>query len=427
MAQEIVFVIDRSGSMKGAEGDTIGGYNSFLEKQRREEGSAYVTTVLFDHEQELLHDRVELQNVSPLTDRNYYVRGSTALRDAIASTIHKIDAIPQTDGVIFVTITDGRENASKHYTHNQVRALIEEKQKVGWTFLFLGADLADLTDAEQMGIRAERRASFSKDKSHMVYEEMSASISAFRKTKQIPKDWADRIQGRQEDVHSARRPIMCRDLVYIDTDTGRALIDTGSPCSFGVVPHIDIQGNRFPLATIDLMRDIQKYLGKDIITIVGMDILASFDLILQYDSTFQGFRVTLSREVLALQQRDLALKTVMGVPVLPVTIGGEAMQLCLDTGSTMTYLRRELICGKVPVGKYADFHPLLGDFITPTYHVQIELQGHTCTVLAGSLPESLASSLPNSIKGVIGTDVLKHFHVALKFRSGMFHIERAAN
>ena len=143
---ELVFILDRSGSMQGLEGDTIGGFNAMLEKQKKEPGEAYVSTVLFDDQTEVLHDRVALEKVQPITDKEYYVRGCTALLDAVGGAIHHIGNIHKyarpedvTEHTLFVITTDGMENDSRRYSDRRVKEMIQRKKvKYGWEFLFLG-------------------------------------------------------------------------------------------------------------------------------------------------------------------------------------------------------------------------------------------------------------------------------------------------
>ena len=159
---ELVFILDRSGSMAGLETDTIGGFNSMLNKQKGEPGDAVVTTVLFDDKYELLHDRIPIQGVQPLNDRQYYVRGCTALLDAIGRTVAKvkqahagIDPAYRPDKVLFVITTDGYENASREYSWETVKNLVEAQKAQGWEFLFLGANLDAVGTAARFGIHAE--------------------------------------------------------------------------------------------------------------------------------------------------------------------------------------------------------------------------------------------------------------------------------
>ena len=169
---ELVFILDRSGSMAGLESDTIGGFNSMLEKQKREPGRAYVTTVLFDNRWELLHDHWMIQEVEPMNEKQYYVRGCTALLDAVGMTIQKLIRIQKNAGpshkadqVIFVITTDGLENASREYSCSRVKEMIEyQKEKYGWEFLFLGANMDAVKEAGHLGIGADRAASYVNDR-----------------------------------------------------------------------------------------------------------------------------------------------------------------------------------------------------------------------------------------------------------------------
>ena len=146
---ELVFILDRSGSMSGLESDTIGGYNSLLEKQKKEDGECVISTVLFDDKYELLHDRINLKGIVPITEREYFVRGSTALLDAVGRTIDKIGNAQKhtaeeerAEKVMFVITTDGMENSSREYGYDKVRQMIErQKDKYGWEFIFLGANI----------------------------------------------------------------------------------------------------------------------------------------------------------------------------------------------------------------------------------------------------------------------------------------------
>lgn len=165
---EMVFVLDRSGSMSGLAADTIGGFNELIEKQKKIEGRAYVTTVLFDHEYEVLHDHVALEEVAPLTDKEYFARGSTALLDAVGRTIDSVGArlaaAPEEERpahVVFVITTDGRENSSREYTAQRVRGMIEhQQQKYSWQFVFLGANMDAVSEARKLGISAKYAADF---------------------------------------------------------------------------------------------------------------------------------------------------------------------------------------------------------------------------------------------------------------------------
>lgn len=190
---ELVFIIDRSGSMGGLEGDTIGGFNAMLKEQQTIEGEAFVTTVLFDDQYELLHDRIDIKAISPLNEHDYTVRGSTALLDAVGKTIHKIRRVQKStaedyraEKVLFVIITDGAENASRKYTAEQVKALIQhQREKHGWEFIFIGANMDAVVEADRIGIAADRVRNYIADSigTSTVYSDISKMSTAFRENK----------------------------------------------------------------------------------------------------------------------------------------------------------------------------------------------------------------------------------------------------
>lgn len=196
---ELVFILDRSGSMGGLEEDTIGGYNAMLEKQKKESGEAVLTTVLFDDHYELLHDRINLRGIAPITDKEYYVRGTTALLDAIGKTIHKIGNAQKhtaeeerAEHVMFVITTDGMENASREYTYDKIKYMIErQKTKYNWEFLFLGANMDAVDTAQRFGIDPDRAATYHADKEGTMlnYQVISETVSRMRSDKVIAKDW----------------------------------------------------------------------------------------------------------------------------------------------------------------------------------------------------------------------------------------------
>ena len=202
---DVVFILDRSGSMGGLESDTIGGFNSMLEKQRKVEGKAFITTVLFDDQYELLHDRVNITKVNNITEKEYFVRGSTALLDAIGKTIAKEKAIQdmlgkneKADKVLFVIITDGLENASKEYNSSNVKKLIEtQKEKYGWEFLFLGANIDAIETANTIGISAERAVNYKSDSigTKKNYDTLNKAVEEVRSGKDLDKSWKADIEA----------------------------------------------------------------------------------------------------------------------------------------------------------------------------------------------------------------------------------------
>jgi len=195
---ELVFILDRSGSMSGLESDTIGGFNSMIEKQKKLPGEAIVTTVLFDNEYEILHDRIPLKDVCAVTEKEYYVRGTTALLDAVGMTIKKIADVQKAPNankaskVLFVIITDGLENASREYSAEKIKKMVKEAEKNdGWEFIFLGANIDAVSTASKYGISADKSMDYHADAEgvRMSYCAVANAVSELRKSKQLSPEW----------------------------------------------------------------------------------------------------------------------------------------------------------------------------------------------------------------------------------------------
>ena len=205
---ELVFILDRSGSMQGLEKDTIGGFNSLIEKQKKVEGDALISTVLFASESKVIHDRVDVKDVKLMTENNYITGGCTALLDAIGNAIHHISNIHKyarkedvPEHTLFVITTDGMENASKKYTYPKVKELIEnQKEKHGWEFMFLGANIDAVNVASNMGIDESRAVNFNCDSvgTALNYEVIGEAIGTLRKCNFVNENWKERID---EDFH----------------------------------------------------------------------------------------------------------------------------------------------------------------------------------------------------------------------------------
>ena len=205
---ELVFILDRSGSMSGLESDTIGGFNSMLQKQQAEPGECRITTILFDNQYEVLHDRIDIKAVSPITEREYFVRGNTALLDAVGKTINKIGGVQKNtaeeyraDKVLFVITTDGMENASREFDYGKLKSMIErQKSKYGWEFIFLGANIDAVDVANRFGIERNRAQNFRNDSEGITlnYEVLSQTVSMFREAPRGAKlsaEWSETIEA----------------------------------------------------------------------------------------------------------------------------------------------------------------------------------------------------------------------------------------
>lgn len=201
---ELVFILDKSGSMSGLEKDTIGGYNSMLEQQRKVDGECVITTVLFDNCYELLHDRIDIRAIGSISEREYFVGGSTALLDAIGKTIHKIGTAQKNtaedyraEKVMFVIITDGEENASRQYSATQVKKMIQrQKERYGWEFIFLGANIDAVETAGRFGIGADRAVDYVPDSegTELNFRMMSETVATFRECGTVPAACLDEIR-----------------------------------------------------------------------------------------------------------------------------------------------------------------------------------------------------------------------------------------
>ena len=197
--------------MAGLEDDTIGGFNAMIEKQKQEPGEALVSTVLFDNESEVIHDRVNIQEIEPMTRKEYYVRGCTALLDAVGSAIHHIGNVhkyareeDRPEKMLFVITTDGMENASRKYTYDRLKTMIErQKEKYGWEFLFLGANIDAAREAARFGISADRTANYHADSegTAVIYEAVSEAVCNVRASRPMTADWKKKVDADYRKRH----------------------------------------------------------------------------------------------------------------------------------------------------------------------------------------------------------------------------------
>ena len=218
---ELVFILDRSGSMAGLESDTIGGFNALIEKQKKEAGDAFVSVVLFDHESEVIYDRVDLKKVEPMTEKQYFVRGCTALLDAIGGAVKHIANVhkyareeDRPAKTLFVITTDGMENTSRRYGADEVRKMVKRQQEeYGWEFLFLGANIDAVSTASHFGIRADRAVRYNSDRegTALNYKVVSEAVCSVRCGAPLAENWKEEIEadykkrgGREKAIRTDR-------------------------------------------------------------------------------------------------------------------------------------------------------------------------------------------------------------------------------
>ncbi len=199
---ELVFILDRSGSMAGLESDTIGGFNAMIEKQKKTEGDCWVSTVLFSDRSEVIHDRLPLEKVPPLTEEDYSVGGCTALLDAIGDAVKHVGSIHKyarkedvPEHTMFVITTDGMENASRRYSSSEVKKLIEKQKEKGWEFLFLGANIDAVETAKTFGIREDRAVNYKADSAgtRLNFQVLAEAVSQVRQSRPLASEWKARI------------------------------------------------------------------------------------------------------------------------------------------------------------------------------------------------------------------------------------------
>lgn len=202
---EMVFILDRSGSMSGLESDTIGGFNAMIERQKREPGEALVSVVLFSNESTVIHDRTDIRKIEPMTEKQYRPGGCTALIDAMGQAIHHIGNVhkyareeDRPEHTIFIITTDGMENASCRYSSDEVKKMVEDrKERSGWEFLFLGANIDAVETAKGFGIGAERAVRFHNDRKgiRLNYETVSKAVGSMRMSMPVEADWKEEIEA----------------------------------------------------------------------------------------------------------------------------------------------------------------------------------------------------------------------------------------
>lgn len=202
---ELVFIIDKSGSMSGLEADTIGGFNSLIEKQKKEDGKCFVSTVLFSSESQVIHDRVDIDSVKPMTGKDYVPSGCTALIDAIGGAVHHISNIHKyarpedvPENTVFVITTDGMENASHIYTSGKVKEMIEhQKKEYGWEFIFVGANIDSVDTAEKFGIDEDRAVNYISDSkgTQVLYDSVCCAVSSVRSEGDMGVKWKEKIKS----------------------------------------------------------------------------------------------------------------------------------------------------------------------------------------------------------------------------------------
>jgi uncharacterized protein YegL len=362
---DIVFILDRSGSMGGRESDTIGGYNSFLTKQKVEPGHARVSTILFDSEYEVIHDRLDIKEVLLITKNEYYVRGSTALLDAIGKSVYDLQDVHMMEGktkdnsgAIFVIITDGMENASHHYSYAQIRELIHHKNtNDGWEFIYLGADLSKGEDADRMGFARDRQANYDKSKTVDAFESVSDSVKSYRSSKSISNHWRENFLVMDE------MRVVYQKLPIVDLLEGRFLIASDQPISIGDVSSVTILNKTYPLTGSPLLQRYRSFSGLPIDGMIGQDILSQLKVMFNTKTDrIETKFYSLSSDIemaLNLKSKTIPLKMINSHLGMMAELHGKKAKFIFDTKSHMTTLRESMREEPIKMSN-RDFHTDLG-------------------------------------------------------------------
>ncbi len=395
----VLLVLDRSGSMNSTRQQTIQSVNSFLSIQRESDVETHMTTCLFN-DQVKINPSKQVNEVQDFTASDYHCDGTTALYDAIGHTITHHQ--PKDGELTLVAImTDGMENASKEYSLANVRKLIEEKTKEGWQFQFLGADLSHSQDADDLGIKKDQQMYFKKSEMKKAVDDVSQN---FNRSKLYP------------------RFLTADQLCLLDDSDRRVIVDTGSPISMSDVGQLQLFDDFYARGSHDLLPMIQKYLSNRISGLMGMDILSRYDLRLKFDRRVGRWIVEQWKE-----DSDYAdafcVEYYGGVPVVEATVDGLRGKFFLDSGATISFLKKNRINGQPFVGEAEDFFPTLGIFSTDLYRCELKFAHRTFTDSMGVMPMGLEVLIPNWIDGIIGLNILKDTTINFGFKSNRFSLQ----
>ncbi|MDO9591816.1 MAG: VWA domain-containing protein, partial [Erysipelotrichaceae bacterium] len=393
-----LLVLDCSGSMNSHRNQTIQSVNSFLQVQKESDVETKITNIFFNDTVDK-HESKRVQNMPELSADNYRCHGSTALFDAIGHTITSHQ--PESDELTMVVImTDGMENASREYSLTTVKKLIEEKTKQGWLFTFLGADLSSSRDADDLGIRKEDQKFFKKNDMKKVVDDVSRSFNSSKLTPRF---------------------LTADELCLLDEGHRKVIVDTGSPISFSDESTLRFLNDRYVRSNHALLPMIQKYLSSQIGGLIGMDILSQYDLSFRYD---RG----LDRWIVKPWQADTSagypfrVEYYGGVPVVEAIVDGKRGRFFLDTGATISFLRKRRIEQQPYLGEAEDFFPTLGIFSTDLYRCRLEFASQKFSDSMGVMPDGLEMLMPDWVDGIIGLNVLRDFNINFGFKSQVFSI-----
>lgn len=394
-----LLVIDRSGSMNSTREQTIQSINSFLSIQKESDVETHLTLCFFN-DQINAHQPKPIGKIRDLTPSEYQCTGTTALYDAIGQTITRHQ--PKEKELTLVAImTDGMENASKEYSLGHVRKLIEEKTKEGWQFQFLGADLSHSADADDLGMKKDQQTYFKKSEMKNVVDDVSRNFNRSKLS------W---------------RFLTADELCLLDDNDRNIIVDTGSPISMSDVGQLQLFDDFYARGQHALLPMIQKYLSDRITGLMGMDILGRYDLRLRFERRFGRWIVEPYSQDL-LPADAFSVEYYGGVPVVEAMVDGVRGKFFLDSGATISFLKKSWISNQPYIGEAEDFFPTLGIFSTDLYRCTLTFANRTFTDAMGVMPMGLEVLIPDWIDGIIGLNILKDTTINFGFKSNKFSLQ----
>ncbi len=415
---DLIFVLDRSGSMHGNEEDIVVSVNRMLEDQRKLNQELKVHITVFNNE--ILTIRSEpVKSVCDIEFLDVKAHGSTALLDAIGISFKTFDPENQKRGVMVIA-TDGMENASSHYRYSEIKQLIEEKEKNVWKIMYLGAGLHESKDAESLNIRKEDTIMTSKERIERNMRSISSKILNFREN----GEWDDKLNVTNDwENDTIQNMTTYPDIAYITHEGRHFIVDTGSLVSFHPHGRINLHHTAYVAQRSDLMGKLRGHTKLECEGLIGNDIS-------------QAFRIwkSSSRDEVELAFPELSIVDAMeaipmgshiGIPTIELSINGSIGTFFLDTGTSMTYLRPGFVT-QLPKSRMREYAPMVGEFDVQMIDVDLEIVpvGYRHQTTVGIFPQQVADTLLRGVDGILGFNILKEYEFVIDLRLHTFFIER---
>lgn len=417
-ATTLVYLIDRSGSMRGSEESIVNAVNEMLEEQKKIMKDLMVHITTFDND--IDHIRSEsIQGISTISYEEVRARGSTSLFDAIGVTFEKVDPMNQMKGVMII-VTDGLENTSIHFNYNQIQGLIKEKEGNGWKVIYMGAGLHESKDAMNIGIRKEDTIFMSKERIGKNMKDVSMKTAKFR----TELEWDDSLNSTNDwNDGIVNQSIAFPDIGYYTEEYRKYIVDTGSPVSFHRNGEIKMREKKYIAQRYDLMGKLHGHTLRECEGLIGNDI--SKDFRLWYTPGRDEIELAFQELSIVDAMHSISTPFHLGIPTIKLMVEGREGIFFLDTGTSTTYLRPGFI--NLPIQSImTEYAPMYGDFEVKMVNVSLDILpiGYRNTVTVGIFPEDVANQLLHGVDGILGFDILKQYEFVIDLKQKMFFIER---